>query len=190
MKLTRTKILLMTFLIVLAVVERLWIDMGDNVELVTLATFVTAFYIHRRAAIFVAIFLMAFTDAIKGNTSIAFFTWSAFLLTSLIAVFSSRRSTTTLRKTFTFIGGGISSSVFFYLWTNFGVWYLDKWGMYSDSLYGLYNSYFMGLPFFKAHLLSNIFILSVAFGLIETYKYLSHSKSIKLLKDPKLNPLP
>lgn len=182
MKLSNKKILVISGLILLAIVERLWIDMGDNVELVTLATFVTAFYIHRRAAIFVAVFLMALTDAVIGNTSIAIFTWSAFLTTSLIAVFSSRKATTTFCKTFTFIGGGISSSVFFYLWTNFGVWFMDKWGMYTNDLQGLHRSYLMGLPFFKAHLLSNIVILSVVFGIIETYKYILHSKIEKSLK--------
>lgn len=182
MKLSNKKILVISGLILLAIVERLWIDMGDNVELVTLATFVTAFYIHRRVAIFVAVFLMALTDAVIGNTSIAIFTWSAFLTTSLIAVFSSHKATTTFRKTFTFIGGGISSSVFFYLWTNFGVWYMDKWGMYADNLHGLYRSYLMGLPFFKAHLLSNIVILSVVLGLIETYNYILQSKLEKSLK--------
>jgi len=57
----------------------------------------------------------------------------------------------------------IPSSIFFYLWTNFGVWYQ---GWYPPTLSGLAESYVMGLPFLKFNLVGNLIFVPLGFGFI------------------------
>jgi hypothetical protein len=61
----------------------------------------------------------------------------------------------------TAVVAGATSSFFFYLWTNFGVWWQ---GWYPPTLSGLFQSYWWGLPFLKLNLLSNLLLIPSAFA--------------------------
>lgn len=169
------KYLLVIFLMLLSLSERLFFDLGDNVELITLSVFVTAYYIDKKLAWILALASIAISDIFLGNTSIMFFTWSAYLMISLLAIISNTKKYQGVKKIFTASGGGIISSLWFYLWTNFGVWLLDSWDMYSNDLYGLQRSYISGLPFLRTHLVSNILILSSVFFFIESVRIILHN---------------
>ncbi len=54
---------------------------------------------------------------------------------------------------------GIGSSIFFFLYTNFGWWLVTN--MYPHTLDGLIQAYIMGLPFFKNNLIGNLFFVPV-----------------------------
>lgn len=56
------------------------------------------------------------------------------------------------------------SSVLFFLITNFGVWAA---GAYDRSLWGLWESYIMGLPFFRATVFGDLFYNGLFFGSYE-----------------------
>ena len=64
-------------------------------------------------------------------------------------------------------GAGIGGSLFFYLWTNFGVWFLDSWGMYSKDLGGLVYCYMNGLPFLKNSLKSSVILVPFILTAVE-----------------------
>jgi len=162
------QIVMITFFIFIALAERLWFDLGSNIELITLATFLTALYFNKKAALFVGVFILAFSDIFKGNTSIAVFTWSAYALIGIGFGILTRYKKPGMRIIASF-GGAFGAAVFFYLWTNFGVWLLDSFGMYSNEFSGLVASYIVGIPFFKAQLFSNLIILPVAVGVIEFF---------------------
>src|SRR3989339_653446 len=138
-------------LFVLALLERTVFDLGPNFELVTLAMVMGAFYLDRKLALILTVILMVFSDLVIGNSNIFIFTWSGFLLPILfIGVFKNLK----LNKIFSGTLAGISSNIFFFIWTNFGVWALDSWGMYPKTLTGLVSSYINGLPFLKYQLIS------------------------------------
>ena len=63
----------------------------------------------------------------------------------------------------------ISSSVLFFIITNFGVWISGS--MYSLDLQGLITCYFMALPFFKGTILGFICYSTILFGTLELSKY-------------------
>jgi hypothetical protein len=65
---------------------------------------------------------------------------------------------------------GIFASLFFFLWTNFGVWISDSFHMYPTTWVGLINCYFAGLPFLKLNLAGNLFFISVSFSVVEAIK--------------------
>jgi hypothetical protein len=73
----------------------------------------------------------------------------------------------TFKKIFFATGGGVVASIWFYLWTNFGVWFLDSFGMYPKTFNGLVTCYINGIPFFKNQLFSNLIIIPLVFGMIE-----------------------
>lgn len=168
------KLLTVALLIGIALFERLLIDLGSNVELITLSIFLAAYYIGRRYSLIVALLALAISDILLGNTSIMLFTWSAYLLIAVFAGALSLFKKKGWQKILLATSGGIVGSIWFYLWTNFGVWLLDSWGMYADNFTGLVQSYINGLPFLRNHLVGNLIILSIGFSIVETTEYILH----------------
>lgn len=150
-----------------AVAERLWFDLGPNVELVSAAAILAAIYGGKRWSILLPLSVMAVSDLVLGNTSIALFTWSAYALAGLFAlVFVSGLKTRWNKIGFSF-GAGVGMSLWFFAWTNFGVWLLDSWGMYPRTWQGLWQCYLNGLPFLRNQLLGNMFIVPLITAVIE-----------------------
>jgi hypothetical protein len=144
-------------LFILAFIERTFFDLGPNVELVTLAMLATSIYLSRSQALKLTFILMAATDLVIGNTNIFLFTWTGFL----IPIFAISKL-----KKYNPLFLGISSNLFFYIWTNLGVWLLDSWGMYSKDLPGLIHCYINGLPFLKNQLCSTLLFVPLGFFIL------------------------
>lgn len=164
----KNKILFAGFLILLGIFFRTLWHVAPNVEFVTAASLLAATYLGRRYAILVPFLIMVVTDTLIGNTNIFIFTWSAFLIIGLAGLVLRHL------KGIKLVGGatamGVVSSLFFFVYTNFGVWLLDSWGMYTRTLTGLIQCYIMGLPFLKLNLLGNLFFVPVSFGIVEGYR--------------------
>jgi hypothetical protein len=153
-------------LFILAFVERTAFDLGPNVELVTLAMLAASIYLSRSTALKLTFLLMAATDLIIGNTSIFIFTWSGFLLPIFLISKSNFHHQTSIIKATSL---GVLSNLFFYFWTNFGVWLLDSWGMYTKDLPGLIHCYVNALPFLRLQLASTLLFVPLGFYLLSRY---------------------
>ena len=154
-------------LVLLALTERLWLDLGPNIELVTLAALAATFYLGKKWGIGVALVSLAISDVVLGNTPIALFTWSAYTIGALGFSILGRFAKTAKNRVVMASVLGVGFSLWFYIWTNFGVWLTDTWGMYPHTFAGLITCYVRGLPFLKNQLLSNLIIVPVGFGLVE-----------------------
>ena len=145
-------------LIFMAVAERLWWDLGPNVELVMTASVLAGLYFGRNWGIGVALISLAISDLVLGNSLIMIFTWSAFGLIVLGGGLIKRKP---------LIAGafGLASALFFYFYTNFGVWLIG--GLYPHTLAGLVRSYVMALPFLRLHAVTSVLFLTVSVSLIE-----------------------
>lgn len=162
------KKLLITFLLVSAALgERLFFDLGPNVELVTTATLLAAVYFGSPYAFLVPFTVMVVSDVVLGNTAIFLFTWSAYLIIGISGLLLRGTGFKGLKLVGAAGVQALASSFFFYLWTNFGVW-LQGW--YPPTLAGLAQSYWRGLPFLKLNLLSNLLLVPTAFSLGELIK--------------------
>lgn len=149
---------------IFAIIERFWFDLGPNIELITVASILTAFYLNKRSAVLITLFILIMSDLLIGNSNIFLFTWSGFLLPLLaINAFKKLKISNVLSGTL----AGVSSNLFFFVWTNFGVWALDSWGMYPNTLSGLLMSYLNGLPFLKYQLTSTLFFVPLIFIVYE-----------------------
>jgi hypothetical protein len=133
--------------------------MAPNLEIVTASTLVAAIFLPRRSAVLTPLVIMAASDLIIGNTMIAVFTWSAFGLVGLAGLglrrLAGRPGTLVLAGT----AAGLAGSVFFFLYTNFGVWLLGDGTMYAKTWGGLVQCYVMGLPFYRTMLLGNLVLV-------------------------------
>jgi len=69
------------------------------------------------------------------------------------------------KKWHTILGGSLLAAVIFFLLTNFAVWVFSPW--YAKTFSGLIYCFVMALPFFKNTLISNLFYVSVFFGIYE-----------------------
>lgn len=137
-------------------------SIAPNLEFVTAASLVAAAFLGTRAAVAVPLGAMAISDIVIGNSNILFFTWSAFALIGLAGLVLRRFSTSLPKLLGAGLVGGVGASLFFFAFTNFGVWLLG--GLYTPTFAGLMQSYEMGLPFYRTMLAGNLVLVPLALG--------------------------
>jgi hypothetical protein len=130
-----------------------------NLEFVTSAAFVAAVLVRHRLAFLAPLVIAVVSDLALGNTSIALFTWSAWLVIGLGALLT--RGTSGWGRVGAAAGLGLGGSLWFFFWTNFGVWFQGRGVWYPAGLDGLVASYVAGLPFLRTMLVGNLVLLPV-----------------------------
>lgn len=158
---------LAVLLVLLAVGWRiLRADLGapPNLELVTAATFGAALLLRHRVAALVPLAIAVVSDLVLGNVAVLWFVWSAWAVLGLAAAWLPRWRGG--RRYVAALGFGVGGSLFFYLWTNLGVWFLGRGTWYPDSWDGLAASYVAGLPFLRTMLLGNLVLVPMAAAVV------------------------
>lgn len=140
-------------------------SVAPNLELVTATCLVAAAFLGRKAAIAVPLAAMAISDLIIGNSMILLFTWSAFAIIGLSGLALRRWSNVPVKLMGASVIAAIGGSAFFFVFTNFGVWFLGDGTMYAKTWAGLMQCYAMGLPFYRTMLVGNLVLVPAAFGL-------------------------
>ncbi len=151
---------LVVTLAALAVVWRLVrADVGapPNLELVTAATFAATILLRSRWAFVAPLAVTVVSDVVLGNTAVALFTWSAWLVVGLGSLLV--RDTSGWRRVGAGAAFGVAGSLWFFLWTNFGVWLQGRGTWYPAGPDGLLASYVAGLPFLRTMLLGNLVLV-------------------------------
>ena len=139
-----------------------------NVELVTGLSLLAGYYMRGWRAVIIPLAIMVGSDMIIGNSNIFLFTWSAFLL-AVGGGWVLRRPGLSRHIVWTGLGAGMAFSVFFYLYTNFGVWMITPW--YQQNINGLLYAYYMGLPFLKLNLIGNVVLVPACFMVAELVQH-------------------
>ena len=129
-----------------------------NLEIATAATFLAVLLLRNRWAAVVPFAVVAVSDAVLGNTQIMWFTWSAWAVVGAAAILV--RHLRGPGRYLAALGVGVGGSLWFFAWTNFGVWLMD--GLYPSTLDGLVASYVGGLPFLRTMLLGNLVLVPFA----------------------------
>ncbi|HVQ44090.1 MAG TPA: DUF6580 family putative transport protein [Candidatus Saccharimonadia bacterium] len=154
-------------LIATAVVWRLvnWqYSIAPNLEIVTASALVAAAFLGRRTAVVVPLAIMAVSDILIGNSNILLFTWSAFALIGLAGLVLRRFTGRPARLLAASVGMAVGGSVFFFVWTNFGVWLLGDGTLYAKTWAGLTECYVAGLPFYRTMLVGNLVLVPAYMG--------------------------
>jgi len=109
--------------------------------------------LNRRAQA-IPIVALLISDTIIGFHALAWMVYASFLLCVFLGGFLNSKSSYPA-----FLGTGITSSLIFYLITNFGVWAFQD--MYPKNFEGLLTCYLAGVPFLKNMLAGDVFYLTI-----------------------------
>jgi hypothetical protein len=169
---TKKNIIVAASLVAFGILGRMALLAYPNIETLMVVSVLAGTLLGWRWGAVVSLFSVIGSDMMIGNTAILVYTWSAWLLIGAASSIGKRRSdqvqvwADTLRNT----GLGVLGTLFFYVWTNFGVWQIG--GLYPHTVDGLVLSYVNGLPFLRNQLLGNLFIVPlVSVVVLATYKY-------------------
>lgn len=182
-------ILLITFGVLFRFFRIEFLPDFPNVEPITLAALLGGAFLGGGYALIVPLVIIVITDMALGNSAILYFTWSGFAIIGFSSLILRKSKKESFLFCFKMTGLGVAASLFFYLWTNFGVWLIS--GMYPHNWQGLLMSYIMGLPFLKLNLMGNLIIVPVAsFGLVAALKIdrflkIYNIRPLKLIKNLK-----
>ena len=157
------KIILIFVLVIWGVLSRTVFHLGANIEFVTAISIVAGFLFQKsKFSLLVPLMIMIPSDIILGNTNIFLFTWTGFLFPVLMGKILSSNKFSKFTDSLLKIGLsstvlGVVSTLFFYVWTNFGHFLTTN--MYPKTLEGLVQCYVNAIPFLRPQLLSNLLIV-------------------------------
>lgn len=147
-----------------------WIPiLGNNFEIVTVVGVVAGLLFGIRFGWIVPLTIMAGSDLFLGNDSnIVVFTWTGFVIPAVVGglvrqIVSSKKAGSFGRTGGVAVGGfggSLLSVLFFFGWSNFGVWLF--W--YPKTVEGLVRCYTLAVPFLANQLKANLLVGGLVFG--------------------------
>jgi len=164
------KLISYTAIIFLAIIARLIPHAPNFAPVGGLALF-SGSHFKKKIALIIPLIAMFVSDIFLGFHKTVPYVYVSFIIIALIGSMIKNNKWQSL------ILASLSSSVLFFLITNFGVWATGAMS-YSRNLSGLMQSYTMGLPFFRNTIISDLFY---SFSFFYGYKFLSNFIFKKLL---------
>lgn len=151
------KVLIVSGIILFAAVMRLVPHYPNFTPIAAIALFGGAHLGRKWLAFFVPLFALFISDLIIGFHGFMIPVYVSFLLVVLLGNVLGKNI-----KVHTVLGASVSSSLLFFLITNFAVWAGSPF--YPQTFGGLMQSYTMAIPFFHSTLLGDLFYNTVFFG--------------------------
>ena|ERR1700722_8606644 len=161
-------------IITFAVVLRLLPHPANVAPIAAMALFGGA-YLNKKYALIVPLVALFLSDIFLGFYSGMIFVYGSFFLTGLIGLWLKNHKS--LQNV---ILASLTSSILFFLITNFGVWLTGT--MYPQSFNGLRDSYVMGLPFFRNTLIGDLGYVGLFFGGYELVRLTILHRKFRLSK--------
>lgn len=158
---TKSQRISLIAIIILAVAARLVPHSPNFAPIGGLALF-SGSHFKKKVALLIPLAAMLISDVFLGFHSTMIYVYASFFLTVLIGRLIKNNKWQSLAL------ASLGSSFLFFLITNFGVWL--SYPMYPKTLDGLFQSYLMGLPFFRNTILSDFFY---TFSFFYGYRFLS-----------------
>jgi hypothetical protein len=157
------KFILAAGLILAAAFTRLIPHYPNFTAVGAIALFGGTYLQNKKLAFAVPFFAMLITDWIIGFHHTMWAVYLSFGIIVLIGIQISKN-----KKVSNIVLGTISSSVLFYIITNFAQWISDPF--YAKTGEGLAQCYTLAIPFFSYTVLGDIFYVAVLFGVYELAK--------------------
>lgn len=176
-KLYFPEIFLALLMVIFGVLTRTSWHLGENIEFVTGLSLAAAMvFSYRWLGFVVALMIMIISDFLLGNTAIFLFTWSAYALAPAIGLALRRLHIKEFTGRLLVVQtGGMVITLFFFLWTNFGV--VVTTNMYPKNFGGVLESYVNALPFLQNQLLGSLLIVPGIYLVVNGIYFLSAHKA-------------
>lgn len=161
----RKILILIAVYIIGGILSRTILHLGPNVEFITAISISSAICLNnKKLALIVPISIMFLSDLIIGNSNIFIFTWSGFLFPVILGFVLSKLIKKQTDNKILILAlfselAGVTSSMFFFVWTNFGHWLTTN--MYTKDIGGLISCYINAIPFLKPQLAGNLIIVPI-----------------------------
>ena len=146
-----------------------------NFEIITALALIAGIYLGGIYMIIVPLAIIFLSDLVIGNNYIFIFTWTAFMFIGLFGYLYKKYKNKFNKIFANSILLAIASSIFFYLYTNFGWWLMS--GMYEHNLSGLIRCYYMAIPFFRNNLMGNLIFVPVGIYIVSRAVYWIENKN-------------
>ncbi|UCC94963.1 MAG: hypothetical protein JSW40_09170 [Candidatus Omnitrophota bacterium] len=146
--------------IIIGISSRLLPHIPNLSPLVAVALF-SGVYWNKKYGYLLPLSIYILSDLIIGLHSTVIFTWSSILLIYLLGTYLRKRKTFANTALYT-----LSSSLLFFVITNFGVWLM---GWYPHTPEGLLQCYMRAIPFFRTSLIGNFIYVGILFGAYEYF---------------------
>lgn len=146
-----------------------------NVAPVAALALFSGVYLSKKQAFLLPLVSMLISDLFLGFHSTMIFVYGSFLLTALIGIYLKKYKTV-----FSVGMASVFSSLLFFLLTNFGVWSTSN--MYEKSVHGLFQSYVMGIPFYRNTFIGDLFYTLLFFGTYEVFRFFLSNRFAKANK--------
>ena len=185
----KSKILIALILIIVGVVGRFVLVSYagiPNLEIITVLALIAGIYLGGVYAVAIPLSIIFLSDLVIGNNYIFIFTWTAFAMIGVFGFLSknkilNKKSDLAISHRFkNSVILALLSSVFFYLYTNFGWWLMS--GMYEYSLSGLIRCYWMAIPFFRNNLVGNLIFVPVGIYVASRVLHSVRAKNYEIQK--------
>lgn len=117
-------------------------------------------YLDKKYALFLPVCAMLVSDFFLGFHQSMPFVYGSFVLTGIIGMFLKKRKTVAR-----VVIASITSSVLFFLITNFGYWLTHS--LYPKTIEGQMQAYYYALPFFRNTLIGDLLYTGLFFASYE-----------------------
>jgi hypothetical protein len=162
--------LLAVLLIGFAALSR-FVPHPDNFTPIAAMALFGGVYFDKRYAFVVPLAAMVVSDYFIGFHNTIPYVYGSFVLTGLIGIWLKNH-----KSLGWIVGASLSSSVLFFVVTNFGVWVS---GGYPQSFAGLVECYVAAIPFFRNTVLGDLLYVAVLFSLYESALHFLRLKEAK-----------
>jgi len=162
--------LLAVLLICFAALSR-FVPHPDNFTPIAAMALFGGVYFDKRYAFVVPLAAMVVSDFFIGFHNTIPYVYGSFVLAGLIGIWLKNH-----KSLGWIIGASLSSSVLFFVVTNFGVWVS---GGYPQNFAGLVGCYVAAIPFFRNTVLGDLIYVAVLFGVYESALHFLKLKEAK-----------
>jgi len=171
-KITIMKIAIILFFILLGIIARATPHPWNFTPISAIALLLSAYFGWRTSLIAILSIMLA-SDLLLGfyHLEMMLAVYGSFILAVGLGTLIQRK------KIQTILFASLGSSLLFFFITNWAVWQFGT--MYNHTISGLWESYFMALPFFRHTLAGDLIYTGVFFAIFETCLYLK-PKIIKI----------
>jgi Family of unknown function (DUF6580) len=162
-KLTSPGFIILTGMVLAAAFVRLIPHPPNFAPIAAMALFGGAYFTKKWAAFLIPLAALFLTDLIIGFHGTMWAVYLSFILIVMIGMMMIKK-----KKMSNIFLASVSSSVLFFVISNFGVWLTGPY--YSKDIAGLSACYTAAIPFFHYTLLGDLFFVGLLFGAYELAK--------------------